>query len=114
MIRTRNFNKIEQKFAIIVKISAGYFSNHSEAVDGFGSLKFVTADVVFDGGTSFGGGISSAHMYFLNRLGTYSAKCLTDFKRFISRKLDSLKAIISLGNPFFGVHCLPQESMFDT
>jgi hypothetical protein len=43
-----------------------YESNHTEATDGFGSLKFVTADVVFDGGTSFGGGISSSHMYFLN------------------------------------------------
>jgi hypothetical protein len=43
-----------------------YESNHTEAVDGFGSLKFVTADVVFDGGTSFGGGIASSHMYFLN------------------------------------------------
>tara|TARA_R110000787_G_scaffold151189_1_gene265083 strand:- start:385 stop:792 length:408 start_codon:yes stop_codon:yes gene_type:complete len=43
-----------------------YESNHTNAVDGFQSLKFVTADVVFDGGTSFGGGIPSAHMYFLN------------------------------------------------
>ena len=43
-----------------------YESNHTQAVDGFDSLKFVTADVVFDGGTSFGGGISAAHMYFLN------------------------------------------------
>ena len=43
-----------------------YESNHTNAVDGFQSLKFVTADVVFDGGTSFGGGIPAAHMYFLN------------------------------------------------
>ena len=43
-----------------------YESNHTEATDGFGSLKFVTADVVFDCGTSFGGGIASSHMYFLN------------------------------------------------
>jgi|TARA_Y100001951_G_scaffold104384_1_gene115815 hypothetical protein len=43
-----------------------YESNHTKAVDGFESLKFVTADVVFDGGTSFGGGIASSHMYFLN------------------------------------------------
>jgi hypothetical protein len=43
-----------------------YESNHTNAVDGFQSLKFVTADVVFDGGTSFGGGVPSAHMYFLN------------------------------------------------
>jgi hypothetical protein len=43
-----------------------YESNHTNAVDGFQSLKFVTADVVFDGGTSFGGGIPSSTMYFLN------------------------------------------------
>ena len=43
-----------------------YESNHTNAVDGFQSLKFVTADVVFDGGTSFGGGIPASTMYFLN------------------------------------------------
>jgi hypothetical protein len=42
---------------------------------GFTSLKYKTADVVFDGGT-LGGGIPAAHMYFLN----------TDFLRMVTHK----------------------------
>jgi hypothetical protein len=39
----------------------------SEGVQGFQSLKFVTADVVMDGGpTLFNSGIAATHMYFLN------------------------------------------------
>jgi hypothetical protein len=39
----------------------------SEGVQGFQSLKFVTADVVMDGGpTLFNSGIPATHMYFLN------------------------------------------------
>lgn len=41
------------------------YTNSEDATGGFTSLKYKTADVVFDGGTN-GGGISSAHMYFLN------------------------------------------------
>lgn len=42
-----------------------YTNNDDQAQGGFLSLKYKTADVIFDGGTK-GGGISSAHMYFLN------------------------------------------------
>jgi len=41
------------------------YTDDSDAQGGFISLKYKTADVIFDGGTK-GGGISSAHMYFLN------------------------------------------------
>lgn len=41
------------------------YTNSEDATGGFTSLKYKTADVVFDGGSN-GGGISSAHMYFLN------------------------------------------------
>lgn len=37
-------------------------SSHAEAAGGFTSLKYKSADVVFDGGS----GIPAAHMYFLN------------------------------------------------
>ena len=33
---------------------------------GFNALKYVTADIIADGGTNLGSGIPSAHMYFLN------------------------------------------------
>lgn len=41
------------------------YTSDGDATGGFISLKYKTADVIFDGGTE-GGGISSAHMYFLN------------------------------------------------
>lgn len=41
------------------------YTNDSDATGGFISLKYKTADVIFDGGTN-GGGIPSAHAYFLN------------------------------------------------
>ena len=41
------------------------YTDDTDAQGGFISLKYKTADVIFDGGTE-GGGITSAHMYFLN------------------------------------------------
>jgi hypothetical protein len=40
------------------------FTSDSQASAGFASLKYMTADVVFDGG--IGGGCPANHMYFLN------------------------------------------------
>ena len=51
------------------------YTDDGKAQGGFTSLKYKTADVIFDGG-SLGGGISSAHMYFLN----------TDFIRMVAHK----------------------------
>lgn len=48
------------------------YTEDTEGTGGFVSLKYKTADVIFDGGT-LGGGIPSAHMYFLN----------TDFLRMV-------------------------------
>jgi hypothetical protein len=41
------------------------YSSDDEGTGGFVSLKYKSADVVFDGGTQ-GGGVPDAHMYFLN------------------------------------------------
>lgn len=41
------------------------YTEDTDAQGGFISLKYKTADVIFDGGTE-GGGITAAHMYFLN------------------------------------------------
>lgn len=41
------------------------YTDSDEAQGGFVSLKYKSADVVFDGGSK-GGGVPSAHMYFLN------------------------------------------------
>lgn len=41
------------------------YTDSQEAQGGFISLKYKSADVIFDGGSK-GGGISTAHMYFLN------------------------------------------------
>lgn len=53
-----------------------YTDDSKSATGGFISLKYKTADVVFDGGTQFGSGIPAAHMYFLN----------TDFLRMVVHK----------------------------
>lgn len=42
------------------------YADDTEATAGFQSLKYVDADVISDGGTNYGSGIPSAHMYFLN------------------------------------------------
>lgn len=52
-----------------------YANDDNKAIGGFTSLKYKTADVVHDGGTK-GGGISSAHMYFIN----------TDFLELVTHK----------------------------
>jgi hypothetical protein len=41
------------------------YTSDDDGQGGFISLKYKTADVIFDGGTN-GGGITAAHMYFLN------------------------------------------------
>lgn len=41
------------------------YTSDDDGQGGFVSLKYKTADVIFDGGTN-GGGITAAHMYFLN------------------------------------------------
>lgn len=41
------------------------YTSDQDAQGGFITLKYKTADVIFDGGTE-GGGITAAHMYFLN------------------------------------------------
>lgn len=51
------------------------YTESDDAQGGFISLKYKTADVIFDGGTE-GGGISSAHMYFLN----------TDYLKMVTHK----------------------------
>lgn len=43
-----------------------YAPENAEAEGGLISLKYKSADVFFDGGTRWGGGIPAAHMYFLN------------------------------------------------
>lgn len=43
-----------------------YTGNQDEAVGGFISLKYKSADVIYDGGSAHGSGIPDAHMYFLN------------------------------------------------
>lgn len=58
------------------------YTNDDDAQGGFTSLKYKTADVIFDGGTN-GGGISSAHMYFLN----------TDFMKMVVHKDANLTEI---------------------
>jgi hypothetical protein len=52
------------------------YTEDGEGTGGFVSLKYKTADVIFDGGTNLGGGITAAHMYFLN----------TDFLKMITHK----------------------------
>lgn len=42
------------------------YTEAGEATSGFNSLKYVSADVIHDGGTAHGSGIPAAHMYFLN------------------------------------------------
>ncbi len=42
------------------------YTDANKAQGGFVSLKYKTADVVFDGGTAHGSGIPDSHMYFLN------------------------------------------------
>jgi hypothetical protein len=42
------------------------YTDTQKASSGFETLKFATADVHFDGGSAHGGGIPSAHMYFIN------------------------------------------------
>ncbi|ULQ46947.1 phage major capsid protein [Flagellatimonas centrodinii] len=51
------------------------YGDEQMASSGFVSLKYKTADVVFDGGSK-GGGIPDAHMYFLN----------TDYLKFVSHR----------------------------
>lgn len=63
----------------IIPASTNYFTFYEESLTdlkryttdgqgqgGFTSLKYKTADVVFDGGTNFGSGMPDSHMYFLN------------------------------------------------
>lgn len=47
------------------QVSLKRYTSDESAQGGFLSLKYKNADVVFDGGT-LGGGIPTAHMYFLN------------------------------------------------
>lgn len=42
------------------------YGDTNDASAGFQTLKYVTADVFFDGGSAHGGGIPSSHMYFIN------------------------------------------------
>ena len=51
------------------------YTESGKAVGGFTSLKYKSADVIHDGGGQ-GGGISTAHMYFLN----------TDFLKMVTHK----------------------------
>ncbi len=73
----------------IIVASTNYFTNYEQSLTelkryttdgegqgGFTSLKYKTADVVFDGGTQFGSGMPTSHMYFLN----------TDFLRMVVHK----------------------------
>lgn len=52
------------------------YTTDGQGQGGFTSLKYKSADVVFDGGTQFGSGHPDSHMYFLN----------TDFIRMVAHK----------------------------
>lgn len=48
------------------QVSLKRYTDANTAQGGFTTLKYKSADVVFDGGVNFGSGMPSAHMYFLN------------------------------------------------
>jgi hypothetical protein len=58
------------------QVSLKRYTDAGVAKGGFTSLKYKTADVVFDGGTQFGSGMPANHMYFLN----------TDYLRLVVHK----------------------------
>lgn len=59
------------------------YTDSEKAQGGFISLKYKSADVVFDGGTNFGSGMPSAHMYFLN----------TDYMRMVVHQDANMTAV---------------------